>query len=341
MTADSVPQPYSLIVGNGRSGTNWLLSMLSASPFTHCRNEPQDIAQSPFHQLPTRLQMLHAPNLMPQKWDDFATWTATHMGERDHRITAPKTYLHPLSQRLGVAYWPVRPQIRNALKLLWADFQQGEWTLPWWIGDPHKLKAAYAIFKINDIRAWYVHWLLKHRPQRPIIHIARHPGGQLNSAINRFFAHLDPPQQEQERLLYTGILNTVVQFEPHWANVFGNPDEMHLIEAVAWFWRYNNEEIYKAGHQCSNYMFLTYEQLTQSPLQYARQVYNFCNLPWSNEIEHIIRNGLSLSMWGQLSQSPHQIAKTWKNNLDPNYQTLANRVLENSILNQYWAHESQ
>lgn len=328
---------YALIVGNGRSGTNWLLSMLDASPETHCRNEPQDILTSPFHGLPQPEQIQDLPGVMSERWLNFAEWTGSHMGERDHRIKTPKHHVHVLSQQLGVAHWPVRPKIRKALKLVWPEFRQGEWSMPWWIGRQGKLSQAYGVFKINDLRAWYVQWLLANYPHLPIIHLVRHPGGQLNSGINRFFSHLSQHELKQEHHLYTGILRTAAKLDSSWQNIFGDINSMELIEAVAWFWRYNNEEILKVGRLHSNYMFLTYEQLTKNPLSYARKMYDFCKIPWSSEIEGRIKDGLSLSMWGQLSEKPSEIADSWKSKLDPRYQLLAIRVMKGSNLEKFWA----
>jgi len=337
---NNTDQKYALIVGNGRSGTNWLLSMLDASPATHCRNEPHDISDSPFHDLPNPVQMQENPELMAKKWDDFATWTGRHMGERDHRIKAPKTHVHEMSQKLGVAYWPVRPKIRSALKLALPALRHGEWSMPWWIGSQNHLEKSYAVFKINDFRAWYVHWLLENRPQVPIVHLVRHPGGQLNSGINRFFSNLSEKEQEQERQLYTGILQTAIKLKPHWAEILGDPSNMELIEAVAWFWRYNNEEIFRIGKEYANYLFVTYEQVSQDPLSFAKQIYNFCDIPWEESTEASIKAGLSISMWGKLSAKPSEIAETWKTRLSPDYKDLADRVLKDSILEEYWSGEA-
>lgn len=331
-----MPQKYALIIGNGRSGTNWLLSMLDASPKTHCRNEPHDIVTSPFHNLPSAQTLQADPNEMAERWEHFTTWTGTHMGERDHRIKFSKHHVYPLSQRLGVAYWPVRPKIRTALKLFHPSLRQGEWHMPWWIGSQRQLEQSYAIFKINDFRAWYTRWLLQERPQVPVVHLARHPGGQLNSGIKRFFSELSEPELAQEEQLYKGILKTAVALEPQWQDVFGNIDKMELIEAVAWFWRYNNEAIFESGKHYDNYMFITYEQLITDPISYAKRLYQHCNLDWNADIETAIMSGLSTSVWGKLSKDAQAIANSWKKSLDPNYQAIAARVLKGSTIEHFW-----
>ncbi|WP_353259306.1 sulfotransferase [Prochlorothrix hollandica] len=334
------PGSYALVVGNGRSGTNWLLSMLAASPQTHCRNEPHDIASSPFHRLPSASEIRQDPDLMADRWRQFVLWTTTHMGERDHRITAPKTYVHPLSQKLGVAYFPVRPKIRRALMLVLPALRQAEWLMPWWIGSQSRLGQATGVLKINDLRAWIVRWVLETQPQVPVLHIVRHPGGQLQSGMSRFFSGLTAAQRESETQLYRGILKTAIQVDPHWREVLGDEshlDRLDLMEAVAWFWRYNNEEIYTLGQQYPNYHLVVYEQLALAPLDYARQVYDACGLAYTPAVEAHINAGTRQSVWGKLSQSSAEVAQSWKKKLSLEYQALAQQVLEGSVMAPWWS----
>lgn len=331
--------PYILIVGNGRSGTNWLLSMLAASPETHCRNEPHDIASSPFHQLPSAQEIRRNPALMAQRWQYFVTWTARRMGERDHRITAPKTYVHPLAQQLGVAYLPARPKVRRALRYVFPALRQAEWRLPWWVGSERRLKEACGVLKINDLRAWIVRWVLENHPEVPILHIVRHPGGQLNSGLSRFFDHLSPEELTSERWLYQDILKTAIVVDPHWRSVLGSDvaiSQFSLMEAVAWFWRYNNEEIYTLGQNYPQYRLVVYEQLAQNPLDYAQQVYSQCRLPFTPEIQGHIQQGTETSVWGKLDKPPAAVAEVWKKKLSPEHQALAQRVLEGSPMAAWW-----
>ncbi len=334
--ANSSSQQYALIIGNGRSGTNWLLSILDASPLTHCRNEPHDILDSPFHSLPDAWELRDNPALMDEKWDSFVNWTGTHMGERDHRIANPKAHVYPLAQQLGIAYWPVRPKIRRLLQMVLPELRQGEWKMPWWIGSQAKLDQAHAIIKINDLRAWIVRWLLKNRSDVPIIHIIRHPGGYLNSIISRFFSHLNPEQLESERSLYQSILRTAVQLDPQWAAQFGDIESMSLIEAVTWFWRYNNEEIYRTLQHYPNYMLVVYEELAMNPLKYAEKVYDFCQIPWNQSVEDLIQAGTKTSVWGKLSDTSAKVSVAWKSELSQEYQTLTKRVLNDSLMEDWW-----
>ncbi|MEM9005674.1 MAG: sulfotransferase [Cyanobacteria bacterium P01_F01_bin.86] len=327
---------YALIIGNGRSGTNWLLTMLDASRLTHCRNEPQEIKTSPYHQLPMPPLEGSTTKVMAAKWDEFVTWTAMRMGERDLQITHPKDHIHVWAQKTGIAYLPVRPKVQQKLRPFVPALQRGEWLMPPWMGHQARLQEALAVLKVNDLRAWAAEWLFQHRPHVPIIHITRHPGGQLNSGIKRFFSHLSPAEQAGELHLHQRILQIAAQLSPEWGEKFGDIEAMALIEAVAWVWRYNNEMIYLAGQQAPNYLPIVYEDLTQAPLHYARKMYDLCQLSWTSDVENIISQSLGTSVWGKLETSSSSIADAWKHKLAPEYQMLANKVLEGSLMKTWW-----
>jgi hypothetical protein len=330
---------YALIIGNGRSGTNWLLTMLDASDRTHCRNEPQEILQSPYHQLPDPPLIGDTAQQMAEKWDQFVEWSAQTMGERDLKITNPKHHVYPWSQKLGIAYLPVRPKVQSLFRPVVPALQRGEWPMPGWIANRDRLQQALAVLKVNDLKAWTADWIFQHRPEVPVIHITRHPGGQLNSGIKRFFSILSPQEQDAERLLYQNILKQAVTVHPEWADIFGAIDQLSLVEAVAWFWRYNNEMIFRVGQHSPHYLPVVYEDLVQNPLHYAQKIYALCEIPWTPEAEAIIQEGLGTSVWGDLDKTPIAVAYAWKQKLAPEYQAIAQTVLQGSLMEQWWTNE--
>lgn len=329
-------QRYAIIAGNGRSGTTWLLTILDASPETFCRNEPDTNPESPFHQLPDALAIQKKPELMEQPWDFFVQWTATHLSEWDLKVTAPKHHLHALPQALGLTNLPFRPKARNLLQKLSPGIWAKEWSAPGWMVNQKALHQSYAVFKFN-IEAWYACWLLEYRPETPVVHMVRHPGGFLHSAITRFFSKLSPEKLEKEYQLYTDILRTAVAIAPEWGAVFGDIESMELMEAVAWVWRYHNEAIYRTGQGQPNYLRLIYEDMSRQPLAMAQQVYQHCDLDWSADIENRIKAGLDTSVWGKLSKSSVEVAEVWKSELSPENLRLIHQVMEGSLMADWWS----
>jgi hypothetical protein len=327
---------YAIVTGSGRSGSNWLLSILDASRETHCRNEPHIIGSSPYHQLPDPPLQDSRHELMSSSWDAFAHWTANTFGERDHKISTPKKHLYSWIQKIGLASIPARPKVQKALRGSVPAFKRGEWAMPFWMGNPQKLSQAMAVFKLIDMPAWRVEWLLQHRSQIPVLHIIRHPGGFLNSGINRFFSTLTPQALEAERQLFQNRLKQNILIYPEWSEKLGDIESMTLIESVVWFWRFNNEMIYHFGKNSSNYLPIIYEEFAQRPMELAKEVYKHYDLHWTSGVEVRIKQGFDKSMWGKLEKQPSSVASDWKKKLKPEYQNLAQNILSTSKMACFW-----
>lgn len=328
---------YILIVGNGRSGTNWLLDILDASRLTFCRSEPDGIYSSPMrkiHDLEFKEQV-HDSDAFGNHWDVMVEWTRLHIGIRDHQITTPKKYIHPVSLKLGLARWPNRPKIRKLLSFIMPELRQEEILMPWWIGDRYKLTQAIPVFKI-DLDPWLVSWILQHRSQTTMLHIVRHPGGILNSTLERFWNKCSPEKATKELEINRNKLRTILKYEAEWADRFGNIDKMNYAETVLWLWCYKNERLFHIGKDCPNYMHIVYEKLTQDPVNYAKTIYQFCKLPWNPSVEDLIRAGTKESVWEKLSSTPTVVAEAWKAKLSQEYQTLTKRVLSDSFMENWW-----
>jgi hypothetical protein len=326
-------------VGSGRSGTNWLLDILDTSPFTHCRSEPDGIPGSPFRKLQEQSAAFFQPSPeLFETWEQTLQWSKVRMGTRDHHVPIQKHHMYRASHRLGLSAWPVRPKVRKSLAILWPPFRQNEWLMPWWIGDLDRLKQACGVFKVS-LHAWIVTWILYHCPHIPILHIVRYPGGVMNSALTRFWSQCSPSQAQQELVNIHSELQKVVHCDPSWASVFGPIEAMDWIEAVMWFWRYNNEKIFEAGQGHSQYKKVLYEDLAHNPLVQAQAIYQFCHLPWGDRELRLITQGNQRSVWGKLPGTPTTVAAAWKTKLDPKHLDLINRVLDNSLM-QFWWNQS-
>jgi hypothetical protein len=329
---------YAIVTGSGRSGTNWLLTMLDASSETHCRNEPHAIANSPFHKIPDSPLDKEYDETISTYWDAFADWTANTFGERDHKIINPKNHIYPWSQITGLAAMPGRPKVQKTLRPIIPALKRGEWPMPFWLGKSEKLSQALAVFKIigPNFPVWKTEWILQNRQHIPIIHIIRHPGGYLNSSLNRFFSNLSSELQESEKQLRQNRLRMGSSIYPEWADIFGDIESMTLLESIAWFWRFNNEILYQVGKQSSNYLPIVYEDLAQRPVELAKKVYEHCHLRWTTDVEVRIQHGLDQSMWGKLEKKPSSIAFGWGTKLKSEHQELVQKVLDTSGITYFW-----
>ena len=170
---------YGIITGIGRSGTNWLLDTMDASFHTHCRNEPYGVAGSAFRTLPQVWDWAEpvSAETYEARWDEVAHRSVMSIGDRDHQFRYPKAYVHPVAAATGLHNVLTRPRLRASVARVVPRWREGEWPLPWWVGSRARLGGAVGILKVALDR-FTVGWLVANRPQVPIVHIVRHPGGQ-------------------------------------------------------------------------------------------------------------------------------------------------------------------
>jgi Sulfotransferase family len=328
----SAPPRYAVITGNGRSGTNWLESILDASPLTHCRSEPYDIPTSPFHKIPHVWKAGKTVPDMDRLWDEVVMWSRNRIGQRDHPIASPKRHVYRLAQASGIARLIAHSKSRRMIAAFQPSLRQGEWQMPWWIGSQRRLEQAYPVFK-TELDHRMVSWILTHRPQVKILHIVRHPCGRLNSWLSRYVARRNTDDILAVR---KDRLHKIGEADPEWLAKFGDVDALSLVESEVWFWRYLNESVYAAGRGYPAYLRLTYEDLVANPLAHARTVYNFCELPWDAHIETIVTRGLDYSIRGKLPGTPSSVARAWKTRLSPEHIRTVETIVHASPIMEWW-----
>ena len=327
-------QKYILVTGNGRSGTNWVLDILNMSPLTHCRNEPHRISTSPFHITTKCFEDSKSLPDIADIWETAAAWTASTFGERDPYNATSKHHVHAVAQSLKLSNLLLSLRRYKVSHLLIPRLRQAEWSMPWWVGDKQKLREASAVFKIINTDPKNIIWLLENRPNVPIIHVVRHPGGRLNSWLARFLS----TQNKDEILVRNQArLHTLQTIDPEWSTNFSDIESMDLVETEVWLWRYSNEKIYQAGQQHKQYTCLVYEQITQDPLGYAEKIYDLCNIPIDNQIRERITQRLGQSVWGKLSGSSTSVADAWKIKLSAKDIEIVNRILKESLMSHWWS----
>lgn len=331
-TLASEPPKYAVITGNGRSGTNWLETILDASPLTHCRSEPYGIPTSPFHRVPHVWKAGKTTPDMEGLWDEIVTWSRSRIGQRDHAFTNPKRYVHSLAQVSGITRLIAHAKSRRVIAYMQPSLRQGEWRMPWWVGSQRRLEQAYPVFKI-DLDRRMVSWLLGNRPQVRILHIIRHPCGRLNSWLSRYVAGRNA---EEILSVRKDRLRRIGEAEPDWKSKFGNVEAMNLVECEVWFWRYFNESVHAVGRDHPEYLRLVYEDLVAAPLVSARKAYAFCGLPWDSQVEAIVIRGLDDSIWGKLSGTPTSIAHAWRTKLLPEHIRTVESIVRDSPLMAWW-----
>ncbi|MHC4380527.1 MAG: sulfotransferase [Planctomycetota bacterium] len=322
MSSTSRPR-YSLLFGQGRSGTNWFLDLFQMNAQTFCREAPYFVPESPFARLlPHRSIIKHDRDDLAADWDTVIDWTLWHMGSRDPHMGCPKQYLHAFGNAVGRRLIG-KTKVRKALGLLSPGLRKDEWACPWWLGRRTGLAQAPAVIKLLQAPGWAT-FVLEHRPEVPVFQIVRHPGGFLNSWSNRYLGG-----QDQEEVLRTNRrrLRDIAMEDAAWGELFGDPEELDIEEAELWYWRYANEASFDIANGRANYRAVPYEGLATDPVPIMQELYGIAGLAWDEGIATRIAASASGSA---------AIAARWKEKLEPRQVELVERVMAQSSMKHLW-----
>ncbi len=307
---------YAIIVGMGRSGTNWLLELLNLSSKTYCRNEPYASAESPLRKLEHDRFVEHQDTgSLEAHWDSAIEETLMSMGHRDPAITVDKDYFKPLSRKAGFYRLARSIKFRNAVTPAIKSLRGQEWAAPGWVFDRGKLQRSKGVVKFTRSTGW-VAFVLKNRKDVPVFHIARHPGGFLNSWKNRYLSTTTSDDAMAGKLDH---LHDLVTTNSHWRDIIGDLEQLDIESAHLWYWLYMNRTVFEAGQQNPNYHYINYEDLARYPVDTMRPLFDAYGLEWNSAIENNI---------GQLGDNSTFISDAWKKKLDTRQVEIAQSFTE-------------
>ena len=323
------PRSHALLIGQGRSGTNYLLSLLDQSPATHCRNEPDQLDRSSFASLADFRYFVADEAALAARYDDVVQQAARCIGPRDHMADLDKEWMQNARRRAG--YFLLRQRYRVVERLIRrrAPMDGGELVFPRWMVDHAALARTFHVFKLNaavGLGAFALHA----RPEARVLQIVRHPGGFAKSWLKRWVrgeGGMGRGQGTAQKLVDEDRLRAVAQRDARWAQLFGDIERMSRPEGELWWWRYVNEALHEAGRGRTGYTLVLYEELAQAPERVAHFVYERCGLEWSPEIAARVR---------AISGEAEKIARAWKDELEPELVALVERVLDGSSMAGWW-----
>jgi hypothetical protein len=314
-----------LISGYGKSGSKRLLRLFDLNPDTHCRNEPYNYRDSPFHtlrQVPDTWVVCRGDSeTIASRWREAVIWTASRFGDLDQLPPPHKSY----ATTVAPFAWRIigSRRCRRALWFVAQEWQRDEWTPPAWLYDADRMRAAVTVLKLNQTPDLTT-WALKNDPTTRVVHLLRHPGGVLHSWCERYLAVSDREivtQKNRDRLRF------VTEQEPHWRLRFGSIERMSAEEAELWYWCYMNEAIHEIGVSCSSYNFVLDEDIARDAPTVVDMLMQRCGLTVSCSMIDVMTN--VAHKWRDKLCDWHQL-------LDHNHVKLVDRVLADSSLRQYW-----
>lgn len=315
------------IASHGKSGSKRLLFALDLSARTFCRNEPYNVAGTPWRDLwaaPQRWAMTPAEEeRLARLWSRAIDWASLRRGPPDLRLAARKDYLRRYARPGGLVALVESRRIRGVLSRVLPGLDDREWRLSGWLARPSRLASAMLVLKINQAPALMT-WVLAQRPDNLVVHLLRHPAAVLYSWRHRLLARTDEREvcrASRDRLM------AIARVSPRWSRAFGDIESMSVEMAELWFWRYMNETIYEQGQGTSRYFAVRDEDLASEPVETARALYRACQLGFTPEIaERLARQAgqwrSMLTCWRELTPSREQAT--------------IRSILEGSPLQHFW-----
>ncbi len=326
---DPAQLAYALLIGQGRSGTNFLLSLLDQSAATHCRNEPDQLDSSAFAGLSEFRYFVDDEARLRVLFEPAVRRAAACIGPRDHMADVEKDWLRRGRRRAG--YFFLRQRYRAVERLIHRrkPMDGKELPFPGWMVQSAKLAQSFHVFKLNAA-AGLGAWALGARPEARVLHIVRHPGGFAKSWLKRWVrgeGGMDRGKGNADRLSDEERLREVARREPRWAGLFGDLEVMGRAEGELWWWRYLNEALHAAGRAHPRYTRVLYEDLARDPETLSRGVYGACGLEWNEVIAARVRS---------IASGAEKIARAWKDELEPDLVALVEKVLHGSAMEHWW-----
>lgn len=321
-----------LLIGQGRSGTNFLLSLLDLSPRTHCRNEPDQLDRSALSRLVEYRFFVDSPAALGERFDGAVAEAARCIGPRDHMAEVEKDWMRPGRRKAGYFWLRQRTRFVERVVRRRAPMDGREVRFPAWMVDHERLAGSLHVFKLNAAVGVGA-WALEQRPSVRVLQIVRHPGGFLKSWEKRWVhgeGGMGRGQGTADVLVDEDRLREVARRDKYWAGLLGDVDAMERAEGELWWWRYVNERLYEAGRGRPTYHLAQYERLAADPVQVTREAYAFGGLEWSAGIEARVRS---------IASGAERIARAWKDELPADRVALVEKVLDGSPMASWWSEE--
>ncbi len=315
--------PYILIAGQGRSGTNWLLSLLDLCENTWCRNEPNELLGSAMASLPDGAFINNRAYPKISEWREALKKTGEAFGDRDSVGSDVKTYFRNTLFRHLVYFIYNKPRVRKPLEYIAPYFKQEEWAIPRFLLNESQTKNRHTIIKINQMPAWS-RFVLEKDQSAKVIHIVRHPGGFLHSWMNRYLKYRNPDVVMSEN---KSRLEKLAGTSEAWSDRMGDINRMSLPETELWYWLYANEETYVNGKENSRYKLVIFENLADNFSDEVEGILDFSSLIVSTEYKDRL---------SELGNNSLSIANEWKKSLRKTEKKMASKILNNSELSGLW-----
>jgi len=292
-------QDIVLLFGMPRSGTTWVGKILDSHHAVYYRHEPD--TWSPLRTVP-----LEAP---ASDWrayrNDIQDYVAAIVAMKHPNVDCKlpqfaKSYLSPIENALYLS-------TSKAAKLL----------------APLGLETAYYKPNYRDPGCTVVWKSIQYLCQLGIylrclpaamgIHLIRHPCGYISSVLRgeQSSQFSSPVPEAEDFELFGKLLKT--NAADRYALDLESIRDMSPVERLAWRWVLANEKCLLDTKDQTIHR-LVYEELCAQPMSKAKELFAFCNLPWSSQSEAFLEESTikDSDSYYSVYKNPLQSANKWQ-----------------------------
>lgn len=266
-----------LVVGLPRSGTTWIGKIFDSHPDTLYLHEPESAAP----------MIKEIPLVVPMPHVDLHTFDLSRLiGTINRTLSSRKTRVAAHFPRFPKSYR--RPALDRAHRGLaiackaWSRYF-GELSLPdlAMTSPPRPIRTIWK--SIQSLGR--VGLLARLMPKARVIHIIRHPGGQIASVERGYRANKFQWDGDTEWLIRRLSDTPIGQGRGlNWDSF----KTMRPIEARSWIWVLFNDIALESILGLTNTMTIRYEDICADPLGRARALFDFAQLEWHDQVEAFI-----------------------------------------------------
>lgn len=306
-----------LVFGRPRSGTTWVGKIFDSHPDTLYLHEPDTAV------LLREIPIIVEPNEVALDDEYIRSILMKTMNIRQTRVSASlpqfsKAYRSPPFS------W-MHQNICVAAKVWSRVF--GELRIPDLVSRsaPRPVRPVWkSIESVGRIRL-----ISRVFPCARIIHILRHPGGQISSVREgqnkRYF---DDNNED------FGILKILSESSPARRRGIDMKafQSMSYIERSAWSWVIYNESAIDVAGCGDNILLLKYEDICASPTNISKKMFDFAKLNWSDQTERFISKSTSGAdgRFYSVFRDPYKAASKWRDLLTTGEISAVEKIVKDS-----------
>lgn len=291
-----------IIGGLARSGTSWLGNIFDSHPATAYRSEPDNYPQLQGVPLFPPADMAASAPV-----SDFV-YGLPALNRYRHTAKPPifrKSYRSPLAD---MAYRTSASLARHGNRF------SGNMPV-WGARVSHVDPAPIMVWKtVRSLGRCGL--LLRSLPEARLVHLVRHPCGQIASVLRGERESRLPDRSSEYYSLFRELLETE-QGQRHGITL----DYLRRLtpeERLAWHWLLINEKAADEAEGSGRAQLIRYEDICAAPVDSARQLFRFAGLDWNSQTEAFLQRSTTKgnNRYFSVFKNPAKTANRWRQELD-------------------------